>query len=336
MLTSHDVALLAGVSQTTVSRVLNGSDKVRPATRDRVLKAAAELGYAPSAAAQYLRTRRSGVIGVIASDIVNPFFPALLDALSRETQRHGFEMILWNHDDDSSAKSVADNVARGLVDGVCVASATAGITDVDMLRRIQVPITFTNRGIHGFEADQVTSDNVGAAGQAASYLLSAGRRRIAAIFGPRNISTGPERESAFTGRLREGGVVIPDHWVRRGPSSFDTGYSAVQAILDSGDIPDSIYCNSDLIAFGAINAMRNRGVRVPEDVWIMGVDGLPMSSWEVFDLTTVEQPIEEMAARSVELLVNRIRGGENDPVRLNLATSLVVRGSTAHHPAPAW
>jgi LacI family transcriptional regulator len=332
MVTSHDVARLAGVSQTTVSRVLNGSDKVRGGTRDRVLAAAERLNYVPSAAAQSMRTRRTGAIGVIASDITNPFFPALLDSLSRETHRHGFEMILWNHDDDSAAASVIESVSRGLVDGVCVASAAAGITDVEMLRRIRVPLVFANRRIEGIAVDCVTSDNAGAARQAAGYLAGAGRRRIAAIFGPRNISTGPERESAFVERLAEEGISIPERWKRRGPSSFETGYAAVQEILDAGDMPDTIYCNSDLIAFGAINAMRKRGVRVPEDVWIMGVDGLPMSAWEVFDLTTVGQPIEHMAERSVALLVERIHGSHAEPVNESLPTRLVIRGSTAHHP----
>ena len=332
MVTSHDVARLAGVSQTTVSRVLNGSEKVRGGTRERVLAAAEQLNYVPSAAAQSMRTRKTGAIGVIASDITNPFFPTLLDALSRQTHRHGFEMILWNHDDDGAAESVIESVSRGLVDGVCVASAAAGTTDVEMLRRIRVPLVFANRRIEGIAVDCVTSDNAGAARQAASYLAGAGRRNIAAIFGPRNISTGPERESAFVERLAAEGISIPEHWKRRGSSSFETGYAAIQEILGSGDMPDTIYCNSDLIAFGAINAMHKRGVRVPEDVWIMGVDGLPMSGWEVFDLTTVGQPIEEMAERSVELLVDRINGADADPVSISLPTQLIVRGSTAHHP----
>lgn len=331
MVTSHDVARLAGVSQTTVSRVLNGSDKVRGDTRDRVVAAAEQLNYAPSAAAKSMRTRRTGSIGVIASDITNPFFPTLLDALSRETRRHGFEMILWNHDDDSAAHAAVDSVSRGLVDGVCVASATSGITDVETLRRIRVPIVLANRSIDGLAVDQVTSDNAGAARDAASYLLASGRRRIAAIFGPRNISTGPERERAFLEQLTAHGVGIPAHWTKRGPSSYETGYVAVQEILDTQDIPDTLFCNSDLIAFGAINAMRSRGVRIPEDVWILGIDGLPMSAWEVFDLTTVAQPIEEMAERSVGLLVDRVQGVAAEPSVIQLPTSLVVRGSTAHH-----
>lgn len=332
MVTSHDVARLAGVSQTTVSRVLNGSEKVLEATRERVMAAAEQLNYVPSAAAQSMRTRKTGAIGVIASDITNPFFPALLDALSRETHRHGFEMILWNHDDDAAAASVIESVSRGLVDGVCVASAVAGSTDIEMLRRIRVPLVFANRRIEGIAVDCVTSDNAGAARQAAAYLAGAGRTRIAAVFGTRNISTGPERESAFVGRLAEEGITIPERWTRRGPSSFETGYAAAQEILDAGDVPDTIYCNSDLIAFGAINAMRKRGVRVPEDVWIMGVDGLPMSAWEVFDLTTVRQPIEQMAERSVELLVERIHGSTAKPESVSLPTELIIRGSTAHHP----
>lgn len=332
MVTSHDVALRAGVSQTTVSRVFNRSDRVRPATRDHVIEVATELGYTPSAAAQYLRTRRAGAIGVIASEITNPFFPALLDALLRETQRHGYEMILWNHDDDDSARSVAFNVARGLVDGVCVASATSGSTDIDMLRKLKVPIAFTNRGIDGLGADQVTSDNAGAARQAATYLVSAGRRDIAAIFGQQTVSTGPERENAFLSVLGEHGITIREEWRRRGSSAFETGYQSVQQILNSGELPDTIYCNSDLIAFGAVNAARSRGVRVPEDVWIMGIDGLPMSAWEVFDLTTVVQPIAAMAAQSVSMLVGRIQGNKGPHVRVSLETSLVVRGSTAHHP----
>lgn len=330
MVTSHDVAREAGVSQTTVSRVLNGSDKVHPETRDRVMAAFTALNYAPSGAAQAMRTRRAGSIGVVASDITNPFFPEMLDALSRETHRRGFKMILWNQDDDSASESVIEGVSRGLVDGVCVASAASGVTDMSPLNRLSVPLVFVNRGMSGFPADQVTSDNAGAARQAAEYLFMLGRRRIAAVFGPKNINTGPERENAFLTYLRSKDVSVPAEWTYRGASAYRTGYDAVEHILESTALPDTVFCNSDLIAFGAINALRSRGIRVPEDVWIIGIDGLPMSGWEVFDLTTVSQPIESMAREAIDLLIARIQGSDAAPATLHLPTTLIVRGSTDH------
>jgi LacI family transcriptional regulator len=330
VVTSHDVARLAGVSQTTVSRVLNDSEKVHPATRERVMAAFEQLNYAPSAPAQAMRTRRAGSIGVVASDITNPFFPELLDALSRETHRRGLKMILWNQDDDAASQSVVEGVSRGLVDGVLVASAASGVTVVNPLKRLTVPLVFVNRGMSGFPADQVTSDNAGAARQAAEYLYSTGRRRIAAVFGPKNINTGPEREDAFLASLAEHSVTVPSAWTYRGASAFRTGYDSVLNLVDSGDLPDTLFCNSDLIAFGAINALRSRGIRIPEDMWVIGIDGLPMSGWEVFDLTTVSQPIESMAHDAVELLIGRINGSTDGPVTLHLPTTLVVRGSTDH------
>jgi len=330
MVTSHDVAREAGVSQTTVSRVLNGSEKVHPETRARVMAAFSALSYAPNASAQAMRTRRAGSIGVVASDMTNPFFPELLDALSRETHRHGFKMILWNQDDDDASESVIEGVSRGLVDGVCVASAASGVTDLSPLNRLSVPLVFVNRGMSGYAADQVTSDNAGAARMAAEYLYAAGRRRIAAVFGPKNINTGPEREEAFLAYLQSKGLRVPPEWTYRGASAFRTGYDAVEHLLRAPELPDTIFCNSDLIAFGAINALRSRGVRVPEEVWIMGIDGLPMSGWEVFDLTTVSQPIELMAREAIDLLIGRIQGSTAEPATLHLPTTLVVRGSTAN------
>lgn len=327
MVNSHDVAQRAGLSQSTVSRVLNGSDKVRPETRQRVFDALHALNYVPNAQAQAMRRNRSDAIGIVTSDITNPFFPLLLDALTRENHRRNLKTILWN---EKSVDIAFDAIARGIVDGACLVSATT-VAGVEALGDNTTPIVLVNRGLDNVSFDQITSDNLRAGELAANYLIGTGRHRIGAIFGARTITTGPQREEGFTRTLKAAGLEIPEQWTFHGPSEFATGYAAVEQLL-RGELPEALFCNSDPIAFGALSRLRGHGVRVPEDIWVMGIDGLPMGAWEVFDLTTIAQPIDAMAKGAIDMLVARINGDHGERQIVELPVELEIRGSTAHTP----
>lgn len=328
MVTSRDIARRAGVSQPTVSRVLNGNPTVAPDIRARVLAALEGSGYVPNAQAKAMRTNKSGAIGIITAEIQNPFLPYLVDALTGAAGERDLTTIVWNDPNPGNPMATA-GVASGVVDGVLVTAARGDISAVMAIAQRGVPVLLCNRAPENIRMDVVTSDHAGSASGSATYLVEHGRKDIAAVFGPPDTFASPARQRGFRTSLMEYGVELPDHRVFSGPTTYETGYNAVKALMTAG-LPDAVFCSSDIIAYGVLDALREAGVSVPEDVWVCGIDGLPMSNWRAFDLTTHAQDIPHIAAQSIEALAARIGGSRSKPTRLELPTNLVVRGSTAY------
>jgi LacI family transcriptional regulator len=331
VVTSRDIARRAGVSQATVSRVLNGNDRVSPDLRDRVLGALADVDYVPNASAKAMRTARSGTIGIVTSEILNPYVPGLLDALTREARARGLGVLLWN-DDAPDAPMAMAGIASGAVDGIVFTAARTDTTAVATLAERGVPVLLANRAADDSPLDHVMSDHRGVGVHAADYLLRHGRHEVAAIFGPRTTYSSPAREAGFRARLDEAGVHVPDdRWIV-GDITYEAGWDAVVRLLASGSLPSALFCAADVVAFGALGALREAGVRVPDDIWVLANDGLPMASWEPFDLTTHRQPIEEIARLGLDRLVDRMGGARDAPHRIRIPVEMIVRGSTAHAP----
>lgn len=327
MVTSHDVARAAGVSQSTVSRVLRGNERVDVAARDRVLAALDALQYVPNASAKAMRTARAGAIGIVAAEILNPFFPQLLDTITREAKRRDLSVILWN-DDDPNAPMAQAAVASGSVDGVMFVALREHMSALDVLRRKRVPTLLLSRAPAKSDFDSVTSDHEGSGYTSADYFLRHGRSDIAAIFGPRDTFASPAREKGFRRRLDESGIEISATRWQVGETSYEHGWNSIMRLLQEGSVPPALYCSADVIAFGAMAALRENGYRVPEDVWVMGNDGLSMASWSGIDLTTNQQSIEEIVQTGMDLLVARIGGGKGAAQNVTLPTELIVRRST--------
>lgn len=325
--TSYDVARAAGVSQATVSRVLNGNTQVSPAIRERVLEQLEILSYVPNASAQSMRTAKANAIGIVASEILNPYFPRLLDALTREARDLGLNVLLWN-DDDPDAPMAQSGAAAGTVDGIIFATVRENTRAVERLAARGFPVVVVNRGRANSTVDCVSSDHESSGYAAADYFIRNGKRNLAAVFGPRDTFASPARESGFRGRLSESQIIVPpDRWLI-GETTYEHGCHAAELLLRSGVLPDAVFCSADIIAFGLINTLRANGVHVPDDLWVMGNDDLPMSEWGPFDLTTHRQPIDEIAQEGLKMLVERIDGDQSDPRRTLLSTELIVRGST--------
>ncbi|WP_145145738.1 LacI family DNA-binding transcriptional regulator [Roseomonas gilardii] len=336
--TSRDVARLAAVSQATVSRVLAGHPGVQTETRDRVLSAIRNLGYRPNAAARAMRTSRTGSIGVVTARLANPLYPEMLQVLSRELTRAGRHMVVWDTDDDRGGSAAVDAVRAGSIDGVIFTTATAETAQLYGALTAEVPVALMNRVVPHWGCDQVESDN-GAGGRAVgAYFAQADRRRIGLITGPLAPSTIRNREDGFLSALAEHGHGIASGWlVRVGHFSHSTGFGAATRLLELASPPDAIFCVNDVLALGARDAARVRGIPVPEALWLVGYDDIEMASWPAFDLTTVRQPLTEMAASAVRLLLGRIDGDSAGRERVLLPNALVVRGSTARqaHEAPS-
>lgn len=331
MVTSRDVARVAGVSQATVSRVLQGSSRVTDHTRARVVQALETTGYTPNVLARALRTQRTGTVGVVVANITNPFYPEILDVLSDHLARAGRRMILWTSGPGEA--SAIEAIRQRLVDGVVFTSVTADSAPLATALAQQAAVVLINRGVDGVACDQVTSDNRRGAAEVARYLVRAGRGGPALIGGPPETSTAREREDSFRAELARLGADLPPDRVRRGDFSHAAGYAAMADLLGAPRPPSAVFCVNDLTALGALDAARAAGMAVPDDLWVVGYDDIDMASWESFDLTTVRQPMAEMVADAVDLLLSRI----DDPGRptrcRRFPSHLIVRGSTAHVPA---
>ncbi|MBO3676354.1 LacI family DNA-binding transcriptional regulator [Streptomyces sp. NEAU-YJ-81] len=332
MVTSQDVARLAGVSQATVSRVLQGSARVSPETRERVQTAMKQAGYHPNAAARAMRTRRAGTIGVVVADITNPFYPQLLEAVSDELGRAGQRMTLWNATGPSEA-SALEAIREGAVDGLLFTTVTQMSKPLEEALQRNEPVVLLHRGLDDIGCDQVTADNVAGGRLAARYLVGAGHERIGFLRGPQSASTALHRERGFREMLGELGHPLAPELVRQGNFSHDTARAAMRELLDRPHPPSAVFCANDLTALGAVDGAISLGVRVPEDVWVVGYDDIAMAAWEAYGLTTVRQPITDMARMAVRMLIERIEDRTLPARRREFPAELVVRRSTAHTPA---
>lgn len=335
MVNSRDVARLAGVSQTTVSRALSNSSNVKPETRDRVIRALAATGYSVNAMARAMRTQRTGTIGIVVARITNPFYPELVRILSQHLDTLQLRMTLWDAEGPGETSAVTA-IRQGLVDGIIFTTATRDSTALGEALQRKAPVVLVNRTVQGLACDQVTSENHCAGYLVAEYLLRAGHRRIGLIAGPPEASTASEREAGFRDRLAQDGIELDRELVRVGDFAYEHGYESICAWFSPGRQPPSaVFCVNDLIAFGALDGAKAQGLRVPEDLWVVGHDDIEMSSWGAFDLTTVRQPIRDMVDTALHMLLARIDDPNKEPEFRRFSSELVVRGSTAHIPCHA-
>jgi LacI family transcriptional regulator len=327
MVTSRDVARLAGVSQATVSRVMSSATNIAPDTRLKVQAAMDALGYVPHAGAQAMKTRRARVIGVVVKDITNPFYPEVIDELTRELDRAGYRVVLWNAGGGSHHDALTA-IRERAVDGVIFTTATGETVELQVALEQKSPIVLINRVVEGFDADQVASDNVTGGALVADYLCAHGRTQVAFISGLPDASTSRDRSRGFLDRMQELGHPVPEELRFQADFSHDLAQHVTGKLLDRADRPGAIFCANDYMAFGALDALRRRGLSAPGDCWVIGYDDVDMASWPSFDLTTVRQPSREMARAGARMLLDRLAAPDLPPQHRSFPCKLIVRGST--------
>ena len=332
--TSKDIARKLKISQSTVSRALRGDPRVAPDTMARVLEAARQMNYTPNLAARSLITRRTGTIGVVVADITNPFYPELLEVLHNELALGGFRTILFNERTDASVEQhLGDLVNGAAVDGLVYVSATLGAPLPGRSGR-DIPIVLVNRYVDSLQADTVVADNHRGGRLVAEAMVELGHRRIALIAGPENTTTSRDRESGFREELRARGVRFDETLRRVGQFSHHSGYQWCLDLLAAEPRPTAVFAANDVIAFGALDAARRVGVRVPAELSIVGFDDIDMAGWEGFDLTTVRQPLAEMGRAAAKLVAERIASARDAPPRKRVfPVGLVRRNTLAAAPA---
>ena len=327
MVTSRDVAHLAGVSQATVSRVISSASNISPETRLKVQAAMETLGYAPHAGARAMKTRRARVIGVVVSDLGNPFYSEMLDELTGELDRAGYRVVLWNAGGGSHHDALAA-IRERAVDGVIFTTATGSTVELQVALEQKSPIVLINRIVEGFEADQVASDNIAGGAAVADYLHRHGRTHAAFIGGLSNASTSRDRARGFLERMAELGHPLPEDLRFQAGFSHDHAQYVTSKLLGRADPPQAIFFANDYMAFGALDALRAQRLSAPEDFWVIGYDDVDMASWPSFNLTTVRQPSREMARAGAKMLLERLESPELSPRHQQFPCRLIVRGST--------
>jgi LacI family transcriptional regulator len=314
------------VSQSTVSRVLSGTTAVNAETKARVLEAIERSGYLPNHSARAMRTRKTGMVGIVVSRLTNPFYPELIEALNAALSENGLRMILWDADllgEEPAVEAIKGN----LVDGVIFTTFVRDSPAISAALEGGEPAVLVNRPAPDVPCDQVASANEDGGRSVAGYFVEHGRDRPALIVGPDEIDTGTERERGF--RLGLADLTGSDNSVRfAGEYSHESGYAGFKELMSGANPPNAIFCMNDLIAFGAVDAARDLDIRIPEDVWVVGYDNIEMSSWSAYDLTTVDQPKVAMARAAIDLLLARMDTPNRPLETRRFAPRLVMRGST--------
>ena len=326
--TSYDVARVAGVSQSTVSRALAAGAPISAPLRKKVLSAARRLNYHPNAAARSLTTKRSRAVGFFLPNIGNPIYPFVLDAFGRQLRQHDRQVLLLPHV-DSADEALAWLMQFQLEGLVITAASPLGLSKAIALKcvKIGIPIVLFNRYFSDVRASSVNCENERGGAVAAETLVSGGHRRFAFIGGSEPTSSHTDRRAGFVARLRELGAPPPS--IETTAFSYEGGYSAGLKLLSRKMRPDAIFCVTDSVALGVLDAARyGHRLGVPEDVSIMGFDDVPMAAWQGNGLSTIRLPVEEMTKRAVELLKRATDDAPRVAQIINIAGELVIRTST--------
>jgi LacI family transcriptional regulator len=335
MSTISDVARQAGVSAMTVSRVVNNSGYISPETRERVEKAIADLGYVPNALARSLRFKQTKTLALVLTDITNPFFTTIARGVEDAASEQGFSVIFCNTDESESKEAEYLNVVlQKQVDGVLLVPASCSGDSVTFLQERKVPLVVLDRRVSDVKVDTVRCDSERGAYQLTRHLLDLGHTRIAILSGPPSVSTATDRVAGYRRALAEAGLGSRAELVYHGEFIRTSGYEMAQQALAMTPRPTALFAANNFITSGTFRAVREAGLRVPEDISIVSFDDLPMASDMGPFLTVAAQPAYEMGHRATELLLTRLSGeGPAEPQEIILPTEIIVRESSAPPPA---
>ncbi len=323
--TSYDVAVAAGVAQSTVSRCFHPGSEMAAATRAHVQAVAADLGYVPNAIARSLITRRSEMVGVIVTEFTLRANPAIVGGIGRALAQHGKQLLLMSVETDADARPAALAAQRYPLDGLVVAALLDG-EDVRPFLRRGVPVVFFNRPAVLPRVDRVATDHAAAAQEVATLLHRAGHRRLVCMGGPQDWPVNHERATGFAARL--GQLGLPGVPILASGPDYMAGRQAFLDHARSRGPPDAVFCVNDPLAFGVLDACRfDLGLQAPRDISVVGFDDVAEAGHQSYDLTTMRQDIERLATAAVEMLLSRLDAPGANGRRLLQPATLVRRGS---------
>jgi DNA-binding LacI/PurR family transcriptional regulator len=332
MPTLEVVAEAAGVSRATVSRVVNGSSKVSSEVQAAVMKVIDDLGYVPNRAARTLVTRRTDTVVLIMherTDTVfeDPFFASVLRGVNTALSTTDLQLVLLHARGDQQRERALRYVCNGHVDGALLISMHGDDPMPDAIMATGIPMVAMGRPPAGQRADYVDADNAGGGREAVRHLVATGRRCLATVAGPLDMSAGVDRLRGYVEATRAAGMRAAANRVAHGDFTEAAGYRETRLLLERTPKIDGVFVASDLMAVGALRALRELGRRVPGDVAVVGFDDAPLAPYSDPPLTTVRQPVERLGQEMVRLLLHRLLDPDGEPTTIILPTELVIRSS---------
>ena len=325
--TSQDVARRAGVSQSAVSRVFTPGASYSEKTAAKVRKAADELGYRPNVLARSLITGRSRIVGLVVAYLENYFYPDALERLSNALQAEGYHvLVFFAQQTAGDIEDILQEIVDYQVDAIIVASVALSSELATRCRAAGIPVVLFNRSQDGPPLPTVTSDNFSGGRAIARFLVAGDHRRIGYIAGWEGASTQRDREAGFRAGLREAGIEPCAREV--GDYHYGRAQAAARRMFGSPDRPDAVFVANDHMAFAAMDVLRfELGLRIPDDVSVVGFDDVPPAAWPAYDLTTVRQEASAMVAETVRLLIANIADPGTPSRSVCLPARLITRGS---------
>ena len=331
-LTLEDIAKQAGVSRSTVSRVVNENPNVSSDVRKRILEVIQATGYHPNAAARTLASQRSWTIGLLLPQSVSffftdPYYPHLTKGIAQACNQFNYTLALFLVGTKEDEKKIFTRVTRkGLLDGVLVQSGHHGDQQIiGQLVDAEIPQVIIGRPFRSDNVSYIDIDNVNASFNAVTHLVRLGYKRIATITGPAQSSVGLDRKMGYIRALSERGHTVNESLIAEGDFTEAGGYYAMQKLLPAR--PDAVFAASDIMAIGAMRAAREAGMNIPGDIAFIGFDDLPIATLSDVQLTTIRQPVVQFGVKAVEILIDQIENGIQPPRHVIMDAELVIRDS---------
>lgn len=329
----RDVAKRAGVTPSTVSRVINDSGYVSQKTRERVEAAIKELGYVPNMLGPSLRFQQTMTLAVVVTDITNPFWTTVTRGVEDVAQENGYSTILCNTDESEAKQDqYLYMLLRRRIDGILLVPACSDPTSIELIKKQGIPVVMIDRQVPNVDVDVVRADSEEGAYQLTQHLLSLGHCHIAMLAGPENVSTSIDRINGYQRALVDAGIKAQDDLIFWGEFTQEAGYRNAQVVIDMDPSPTAIFAANNFIAIGAMQALKEKGLRIPEDIALVSIDDIPPAyTMEPF-LTVATQPAKEIGQQATQLLLERIKNPANTAFqKIVLPTKMIIRTSSGSH-----
>jgi len=328
----EEIARLSHKSRSTVSRVINNDPHVSDATRTAVMEVVQRVNFHPNAAARSLAAGRTRVLGLViptgvSALFTDPYFPLLVQGVAQACNAHDHSVMLWLAEPEYERRTIGQVLHGGLIDGVILASVLTGDPLLQALTGADatVPLVLVGRQPGNDRLNYVDVDNINSAREAVTHLLRQGRRRVATITGLLNTNVGIDRRDGYLAALRQRSLPVDPELIVESDFTEAGGYGAMQRLLPCR--PDAVFAASDMMAMGALRALREAGRRVPQDVALVGFDDMPFAERAEPPLTTMRQPVQRTGVVAAETLIDLIDNPEAQPRRILMPTELIIRDS---------
>ncbi len=330
MSTIRDVAKHAGVAPITVSRVINNADYVSQKTRDRVEAAVEELGYVPNMLGQSLRFKQTMTLALVLTDITNPFWTTVARGVEDVAQANGYSIILCNTDEsEAKQEQYLQMLLRRRIDGILLAPSSSDPNPIQLIQKQGIPIVLLDRKIPDVQVDIVRADSENGSYQLINHLLSLGHKHIAMLSGPQTVSTAVDRANGYQRALTDANFPADASRLYWGEFNQDSGYHMAKTALSTTPPPTALFAANNFIAIGALHALKELDLHVPDDIALVTVDDTPPTFLQDPFLTVITQPSRDMGQQAAQLILDRLTNTiDNSTQHIVLPTQLFVRASS--------